>query len=258
MAIRRGRKLQHLLAFWPPGAVYTTSALEERGYSRSLLNQYRASGWLKLLGRGALVRRGDPVSWQGALYAAQDQLSIPVHVGGKSALLYHGSTHFLNLGEGVMTLFAPPGTRLPAWFTSHEWGVPIKLITTNLFLSREGLIAHNLGAFAITISSRERAVFEALHLAPQFQSLEEAKLLMAGLTNLRPSVVQRLLEESRSIKVKRLFLLLAEELKLQWVKKLNLERVDLGTGPRTLIKGGKTHPKYLLTVPPHLFDDGKE
>jgi hypothetical protein len=85
-----------------------------------------------------------------------------------------------------------------------------------------------------------------------------AKLLMAALTNLRPSLVQRLLKECRSIKVKRLFLLLAEELKLPWVKKLNLEEVELGTGARTLIKGGKMHSKYLLTVPAHLFDDSKE
>jgi hypothetical protein len=79
---------------------------------------------------------------------------------------------------------------------------------------------------------------------------------MTGLLTLRPKLVQQLLESCSSIKVKRLFLLLAEELKLPWVKKLNLDKIDLGSGDRTLVKGGKLHPKYRLTLPADLFDEG--
>lgn len=101
-------------------------------------------------------------------------------------------------------------------------------------------------------------MFELPYLAPQSQSLEEAKLIMGSLINLRPQVVQSLLEDCSSIKVKRLFMLMAEGLNMPWVKRLNLEKVDFGTGARTLIKGGKTHPKYLLTVPAELFGEAEK
>ena len=253
MAIQTGSKLQKLLASWPSGAVFTTAGLKERGYSHVLLNQYRTSGWLVSVGRGALARAGDQVDWRGGLYALHEQLKLAVHLGGKSALNYQGSSHVLNLGTETVRLFAAPGTRLPRWFTSHDWKVTVTVFATNLFPDDIGLTSQNAGAFSIQLSSRERAIFETLYLAPQSQSLEEVKLLMGGLTNLRPQMVQHLLESCTSVKVKRLFMLFAEELKLPWVKRLNLDKVDFGTGARTLVKGGKTHPKYLLTIPADLF-----
>lgn len=264
MAIQTGSKLQQLLSSWPSGAVFTSVWLKERGYSHVLLSQYRKAGWLTSIGRGAMARPGDQVDWRGGLYALQEQLKLSIHLGGKSALHYHGFAHFLNLGSEAVTLFAAPGTRLPSWFTSYDWKAKVSLTTTNLFsqsnlLSNElGLASESIGAFAIKLSSRERALFETLHLVPQTQSLEEVKLFMSGLTNLRPQLVQSLLETCSSIKVKRLFMLFAEELKMPWVKKLNLDNVNFGTGARTLIKGGKTHPKYLLTIPTDLFDGTRQ
>ena len=264
MAIQTGSKLQTLLSSWPSGAVFTSTWLKARGYSHVLLSQYRKSGWLLSIGQGAVVRPGDQVDWRGGLYALQDQLKISIHLGGKSALRYHGSAHFLNLGSEAVTLFAAPGTRLPSWFKNHDWKAKVSVITTNLFsqsdiLSNElGLTSESIGTFAIKLSSRERALFETLHLVPQTQSLEEVKLLMAGLTNLRPQFIQSLLEACSSVKVKRLLMLFAEELKMPWVKKLNLDNVNFGTGARTLIKGGKTHPKYLLTIPADLFDGANQ
>lgn len=255
MAKQKGSKLQKLLATWPAGTVFTTSWLEAKGYSRFLLNQYRTSEWLEAVGRGAVARKGDKLDWLGGLYAIQSQLKLPIHLGGKAALGRQGSAHFLGLGREAVTLFAAPGTRLPSWFTAHDWNVQINLYTTNLFSKDLGLQTENVGTFSIMLSSRERSMFELLYLAPQSQSLEEAKLIMGSLTNLRPQLVQSLLEDCSSIKVKRLFMLLAEGLNMPWVRRLNLEKVDFGTGARTLIKGGKTHPKYLLTVPAELFGE---
>ena len=253
MTNQTGSKLQRLLASWPNGAVLTTAGLKGRGYSHVLLNQYRTSGWLVSAGRGALTRAGDQIDWRGGLYALQEQLKLPIHLGGKSALDHQGSAHYLKLGTGSVTLFAGPGTRLPAWFLQHEWGVTVTLYTTNLFSDDVGLTSENAGGFSIAISSRERAMFEMLYLVPQSETLEEAKLLMGGLTNLRPHIVQHLLESCSSVKVKRLFMLFAEELKLPWVKRLNLDLIDFGTGARTLVKGGKLHPKYHITLPANLF-----
>jgi hypothetical protein len=84
---------------------------------------------------------------------------------------------------------------------------------------------------------------------PKAESFEESFLLMEGLTTLRPKLVQELLEKCHSVKVKRLFMLLAERANHPWVKKLDLSKVDFGTGNRMLIKGGRVNKKYQISVP---------
>jgi hypothetical protein len=101
-------------------------------------------------------------------------------------------------------------------------------------------------------------MFEYLDVVPTKRSLQEAKLLMEGLNNLRPKNVQALLEASRSIKVNRLFLLLAEECNHQWVKKIDPSKIKLGTGKRNLTKGGVLHKKYQITVPAEILSGREE
>lgn len=50
-------------------------------------------------------------------------------------------------------------------------------------------------------------MLELLYLVPKEQSLEEAKYLMEGLMTLRSKLLQTLLEQCQSIKVKRCFAL---------------------------------------------------
>jgi len=79
---------------------------------------------------------------------------------------------------------------------------------------------------------------------------------MEGLNNLRPDLIQKLLEECMSVKVKRLFLYMAEKAGHTWVSCLNLERVDLGIRKRALVKKGVYVPKYQITVPAELQKHG--
>ncbi len=90
---------------------------------------------------------------------------------------------------------------------------------------------------------------EVLYLVPANESFEEAGLLMEGLTTLRPRLVQALLTQCRSVKVKRLFMFLAEACNHAWVKKLDLSKVDFGKGKRMIVKGGRFDAKYNITVP---------
>ena len=71
---------------------------------------------------------------------------------------------------------------------------------------------------------------------------------MEGLTTLKPSTVQQLLEHCKSVKVKRLFLYLAEKADHAWVKYINPEEIELGSGKRSIIKGGVYNVKYQMTV----------
>jgi hypothetical protein len=62
-------------------------------------------------------------------------------------------------------------------------------------------------------------------------------------------LVQALLEHCASVKVKRLFMFLAENCKHGWAGKVDLSKVDFGSGKRVLKKGGRFDAKYQITVP---------
>jgi len=73
--------------------------------------------------------------------------------------------------------------------------------------------------------------------------------VMESLLTLRPVLVQELLEACTSVKVKRLFLYMAQTANLPFVQKLDLTKTNLGKGDRTVVKEGRLDPKYRITVP---------
>ena len=250
------RKLTNLITSWSHGSVYTCSWLNKHGYTYDLIRHYKKIGWLNAVGNGAVVRKGDKVDWTGGICAIQNQLDLKIHVGGKTALALKGNIHFVPLGKETITLFGSLNTKLPTWFKNYNWDKNIEYTISNLFKSEKefGLEKYSIGAFSINISSRERAILELLDLVPNQQSFEEGILLMESLLTLRPNVLQKLLECCTSIKVKRLFLSIAEKLELPCVKRLKTDKINFGKGKRFLVKNGKLHPKYLITVPSNFFD----
>lgn len=251
MSREKGAKLNSLVRDWPDGAVYAAAWLSKHGIGDDLLAKYRASGWVKSVGRGAVSRSGNKIDWTGGVYALQQQLHLPVHIGGKTALEMKGFAHFVPLGKGALVwLFGTPGTKLPAWFRRYKWGNQVRYVTANLFSKDKGLglTSKDMGSYNVTLSAPERAMLELLHLVPQESSFEGAMLLMEGLTTLRPELVQTLLERCWSVKVKRLFMFLAEKSNHQWVSKLNLSKINFGKGKRLIVKGGQFNPKYQITV----------
>ena len=103
--------------------------------------------------------------------------------------------------------------------------------------------------FTIRISSPERAAMEMLYYVPLEQGFDEAERIMESLLTRRPALVQNLLETCNSVKIKRLFMYMAEKAGLPWVEKLDLGKVDFGKGDRTIVEGGRLDPNYRITVP---------
>lgn len=95
---------------------------------------------------------------------------------------------------------------------------------------------------------------ECLHLAPSSYSLMDAYYIMEMLTTLRPKLVQQLLEECSSVKIKRLFLYMAEKSGHQWFNALNVSKIDLGKGDRLIAPGGKYIGKYGIIIPSELAE----
>lgn len=92
-------------------------------------------------------------------------------------------------------------------------------------------------------------MLETLLGVPDKLSFDHAYELMQGMTSFSPRVVQKLLEQCINVKCKRLFLWLSERQNYPWFAKLNLKKIDLGSGNRMLLKGGKLNKKYQITVP---------
>jgi hypothetical protein len=251
MNSENGTKINRLLKAWPQGTVAVSSWLEEHGVYHQLAGIYEKHSWLERIGHGAFIKAGDVVGWEGALYALQDQLHLPIHTGGKTALSSHGQLHFIPLLQGNPAfLFGPPQLKLPRWFKEHAWGIPIQLVRTNLFSDpRIGITKKGLGRFEIRLSSRERAILELLYLVPNQQSYEEAKKIFEGLRTLRSDLMQKLLQQCRSIKVKRLCLHLAELTSQSWFSELTLSKINLGKGKRKIGEGGIYDSKYNISVP---------
>ena len=77
-------------------------------------------------------------------------------------------------------------------------------------------------------------------------------MLMEGMANLSPRRMQKLLEDCRNVKVKRLFLFFADRHPHAWLKRLDRSTITLGDGKRMLVRGGKLNKTYQITVPEEL------
>jgi hypothetical protein len=251
MSNQKRTKINRLVGQWPRGTAAAASYLNRIGFSRDLLNRYKRSGWVQPFGRGAYKLFDDTVEWPGALYALQTQLGLKVHAGGKTALEIKGYGHYPPPELNRILLYGFRGQNLPGWFNRDTLGVEILLIRTNLFPRNfaEGLSEFRDREFSVHISSPERAAMEMLLLVPKKIGFAEASLIMENLVSLRPSVVQRLLEHCSSIKVKRLFLYMAEKHGHSWFSKLDLSEIYMGKGKRYLVREGKLDTKYNITVP---------
>lgn len=245
-------KLNQLLKVWPAKAVCLSSWLEEKGISQPLTFLYVKSGWLEKIGAGAFKRAGESVEWPSGLQAVQNQAKLNIHLGGKSALQHQGYGHYLPMGENYpLYLFGHRNLNLPAWFKNYPWKVEIIYAQTKLFEFSldEGLTIVDVNGISVKVSTAERAIMEVIYLVPKRETYEEALQLMGSLSAIRPSLVQSLLEKCNSIKVKRVFMVMAERYNYPWVKELDLSKVDFGKGKREFIKSGYLEPKYQITIP---------
>ncbi len=252
MTSRNISKINQVLQEWPKNTVATQPWLTLLGVSIKLANWHVSSGWLKRFGTGAYLRPGDQVEWQGGVYALQTQLDKTAHVGGLTALEFQGLSHFVPLGHQTkILLISDKQERLPAWFCNHQWNVDIEHKCLSLFehIPPKSATELDCGGFQITMSCRERAMMEQMRLVRSNYDLEQVCLLMEGFTTARPAMAQELLENCRSVKVKRLFLWSSETSGHGWFKCLDPSRIDLGKGKRQIYTGGRFDSKYLITVP---------
>ncbi|MFK4874917.1 type IV toxin-antitoxin system AbiEi family antitoxin domain-containing protein [Novosphingobium sp. ZW T3_23] len=257
----------------PDGALVDAAWLERRGYSSSLRSQYVKAGWLNQPAPRVYRRGNSPLGWREAIISLQTFLESDVTVGGRSALEELGYGHYLGRRREVHLYGAqrPPGwlAALPlevefVWHNSRRL-FPDDPVVTRFddtqssasdeplhFLPGGFLISGGTAKWGLRLASAERALFQLLDELPGRETFHQVDMLMEGLANLSPRSLQVQLASCTSIKVKRLFFYFADRHRHAWLERLDRSAVDLGTGKRVLVKGGKLDPTYLITVPEEL------
>ena len=279
MAEQTGGKLIYLEKTLPEGHLVDSDWMSRHGYSTSLRSQYVASGWLVQPVRGTYKRPLGTLTWQRVAISLQTLLERPLVVGGRTALELQGFAHYVR-ASGPMTIYLygpepPPGwvTKLPlkerfrfrrsqalfkpdpvtAGLTNFAWNV-----RDNTGASADALQASGFrqmweqGEWPLTVSTPERALLELLDELPKNESFHQVDMLVEGMRNLSPRRLQKFLVNCKSVKVKRLFFWFAERHRHSWLKQIDRSAVNLGSGKRMLVKGGKLDPKYMITVPEDL------
>lgn len=246
------KKLMNLLANHVPGTVLLASWLEKNGVSRDLQQYYLRSGWLESYGVGAFKRPNENVQWVGAMNSLQRRTNLQVHVGGLTSIALQGLLHYVRLDKEPLYLFSPDYNKLPKWFLDQEWNTRLIHVKTKFLPADLALFEQSLDGLILKISSAERAILECIYLIPNRFDMVECYQILEGLLNLRPEVLQELLEECNSIKVKRLFLYMASKIRHQWLDFIDQNRIRLGTGDRILVKGGVYISEYRISIPKEL------
>ena len=265
---QRTRRLKPLLDKVPPGFMIDTPWLRAQGIDPKSIHDYVSSGWLERVIRG-VYRRPLPEGTQGAsddswvipLLSLQWIMKRDTYLGGESALDLAGYAHYLSLGGIPRVHFYGP---VPSWLKRLPIRTKIVLHRRTLFGDNPtGVIntsrdvqetghAVNVSQWLIKASSPERAILEALDELPSHASFNNLDKIFEGLTILRPKQLMTLLMLCRSVKVRRLFFVFADRHRHPWRKHLDASKIDFGSGPRALVKGGRLHPIYRIYVPKDL------
>jgi hypothetical protein len=278
MSLEKSSLLNRLQHDLPEGLVATTRWLGEKGFSNQLIGKYVRSGWLESPTRGVYRRPGPPLKWQQVVASLQMLARLPLHVGGKTALVHRGLGHYAQL-SGVETIRLYGTAPLPNWVRHLPVKEKFVVYSDAMFdlprvhrdaqgrladeheqpvnaekLGELGLNQFAWGAYDwwLTYSSEERAIFEILQNVPDKELVYEAYVLFQGLVNLRPARVTKLLASCRSVKVKRLFLAFATRYEHAWFKHVKTAGLDLGKGKRMLVPGGKLDARFQITLPADL------
>jgi len=239
-------KILNLFHVFPPKGVLTSFILSQKGYTPQLMQKYMKSGWVERLGDGAYKKSHEDATWQGALWALQQEKKV--YASGKTALELQGYEHFLSLGRRKVYLAYVPPTNIPRWLTNYDFQVDF-ILTRTKDIESSYLNDISMDGFSLKSSCVELAILEVCEKIPRYYTYESAYYFFESLTSLRPTIVQSLLERRASIKAKRLFLHFAARSRHQWFHELNLSRISIGTGVRQIVKGGKIDPEYLITFP---------
>jgi len=224
--------------------------LQDHGFDRPAIDYYLRAGKLEAVAHGVYRKPGPALKWQNVVYSLSE-LGYRVHVGHLSALAFHGFQHYLKLeGDVEVRLFRD--RRLPGWVHNAPTATSFVEMVRNPFRDLElGVEDVPFGTWdwPIRYASPERAFLELTSTVSSAEEIRQAQFMMEGAANLKPTLLQSLLQECRQVKTKRLLLWIAREQGHPWYRHIDPAKIDLGSGKRQIVKGGVLDDEFLITVP---------
>ena len=248
-------KINQILKKLPDKGLIFSSWMSQNHISTREQTSYVMSGWIERLTQGVYFRTGTIPSLYAAVVSHNEQLGKKCFIGASTALDIQGYSHYVAMGKPTAFLFTSKTERLPSWFLNYDWDMNVCYSTTKIFGNNMlGVEKINVDGFDLLVSSPERAFMECLYLAPKYYSLMDLYYVMEMLTTVRPQLMQQLMEQCTSFKVKRLFMYMADKARHQWFHAIDRYSVDLGVGKRSFAKNGVYSSNYLITIPKELSE----
>ena len=250
MSLEYQNKINRLLVSGTKNGLFFSEWLKQNGYSDQLINKYRKSGWLTSLDKGVMYRTGDTLSAFAALSCYNKQLNKHIRIAAHSALELFGFNHYVPMGKPVL-MVAHSNLNVPKWMRSDCFDKTIKPFGTKMIdIPQTSKI--QVEGVDLLVSSPEQAFMECLLLSPAHYSYMDLYYIMEQLTSLRAYIVQTLLETVKNLRVKRMFLYMAEKAGHYWYDMLEMDKIDIGTSKLQLVDNGTYISKYKITIPTEL------
>ena len=270
-------KLNKLPAILPEYVLVDASWLAAQGYSGVQASRYAASGWLERPVRGVYMRPACRLSWQAVIVSLQTVLGNSLSVGGLSALEMQGYAHFI-YPQMPATIWLHGRRRPPAWLARLDVGRKFAFRRAGRLFAPESRyvcpaqrrfwnpeeqrfvppaampvgvrrLAWSEKGFEMWVSGPERAMLELLDEVPGRYALGNADATIDGLTGMNPQLLQEMLEDCRSVKVKRLALWSIRRHFPRLLDHIDMQGIDLGRGNRVIARGGFLDREYRITLP---------
>lgn len=225
--------------------------LKARGFNRPRVDYALRAGKLEAVAHGVYRRPGPPLKWEHVVYSL-NEMGCPVHVGGRSALELQGMAHYLPLG-GTQRLDLYGTAKAPGWV--YDFSAPYTFVvhSRRFFKKLPEAALHNrpFGSWdwPIPFSTPELALLELLAGVREETDFSMADIFFESAVNLRPELLDDLLESCAQVKAKRLFLWFSDRHGHAWRQRLETGDIELGRGKRMLVKGGAYEAVYQITVP---------
>lgn len=216
--------IQRMMREAPRGHPLDMEMLRSFGVSITMANLLVDSGWMTRLSAGAYLLTGDTPSRDGTI-AYLGRRIRGLHVGGKTALAWHGVRHNLLYRERVV-LWGCSSYRFPAWVND----VMLYSYQTTQLFNRDLPYERHLKAMpgldaGVLVSVPERALLELISDVGKGQTLEEVENLFASVRHMRRPLLAELLFHCRMGKVTRLLRSLARSDDRPWADDVH-ELVD--------------------------------
>ena len=248
-------KIKQIIDAVPAGSILFGSWLTAQGLDAKAQYDYLQNGWLERISKGVYKIAGSQPTIYAAVSSYNTQLGRECLIGAYSALELRGYSHYVPMGKPKAYLFAGDKSPMPKWMKDTQWDATVCYTATSFLREgRLGIETMSVDGFDLPVSSPERAILECLYFPAAKSSLLDIYYIMEGLTTLRPKLLQQLLENCHSVKVKRLFLYMAEKAAHPWFNALDTGKIDIGSGRRMISATGKYISKYNMTVPNELAD----